>query len=165
MCAARESAPELKEFNLDSPMKFEYTSQGGDPEIDGVDDLKEFNYTKEAFRLLKFSDKEQINIFRILAGILHLGNVKFESGSGRADSESCSIRSSDESLHNFAQLFEIEEDQMKKWLCNRKIVTTRETYTKPIGAESVSKHFKFDIFCGLTKVRSASISALQSTLV
>merc|ERR1719361_2085237 len=52
------------------------------------------------------------------------------------DSESCSIPSSDESLNHFAELFEIEEDQIRSWLCNRKIVTARESYTKPIGAES-----------------------------
>ena len=32
-----------------------------------------------------------------------------------------------------SELFEIEEAQIKKWLVNRKIVTTRETYTKPMN--------------------------------
>ena len=110
--------------------------QGEDPEIDGVDDLKEFLATKDAFKLLGFSAKEQSNIFKILAGILHLGNVVFEAGQGKMDSESCSISAEDRSLKFFAELFDIEADQIRKWLCNRKIVTARESYTKPIGAES-----------------------------
>ena len=137
MCAAREEISELKHLNLASSMEFHYTCQGDAPEIDGVDDLKEFRATQDAFKLLGFSAKEQSNIYKILAGILHLGNVPFESGSGKMDSESSNIPSEDKSLHYFAQLFEIEEDQIRKWLCNRKIVTARESYTKPVGAESV----------------------------
>lgn len=140
MCAAREAVADLKNLFLSSPEDFYYTSQGQDPEINGVDDMKEFMATQDAFKLLGFSAKEQANIFRILAGILHLGNVAFEAGTGsKSDSESCSIPGADQSLHYFAQLFEIEEDQIRKWLCNRKIVTARESYTKPIGQESVSR--------------------------
>ena len=100
--------------------------------------MKEFRSTQEAFKLLGFTAKEQGNIFKILAGILQLGNVQFDAGSGKMDNESCSISSSNENLHFFAELFEIEVDQIRKWLCNRKIVTARESYTKPIGAEMVS---------------------------
>ena len=88
-----------------------------------------------------FTAKEQANIFKILAGILQLGNVEFEAGQGKMDAESCSIPTTNENLHFFSELFEIEEDQIRKWLCNRKIVTARESYTKPIGAESVSFFF------------------------
>ncbi len=138
MCAARETE-EFADFRLSSPDDFHYTSQGENPEIDGVDDLQEFYTTQDAFKLLGFSSAVQTNIFRILAGILHLGNVPFEAGQGKMDSESCNIPSSDASLSVFAKLLQIEEDQMRKWLCNRKIVTARESYTKPIGAESVSR--------------------------
>ena len=109
--------------------------------ISGVDDVKEFRSTQEAFKLLGFTAKEQGNIFKILAGILQLGNVIFEAGTGKMDSETCSIPSEDENLKFFAELFEIEVDQIRKWLCNRKIATARETYTKPIGAEMVSFYF------------------------
>ena len=37
-----------------------------------------------------------------------------------------------------SELFEIEEAQIKKWLVNRKIVTTRETYTKPMNQVSLN---------------------------
>ena len=114
-----------------------FSTLGEDPDIDGVDDLKEFKATQDAFKLLGFSSKEQQNIYKIMAGILHLGNVHFDAGSGKMDSESCSIPSSDESLKHFAELFEIEEDQIRSWLCNRKIVTARESYVKPVGAEAV----------------------------
>ena len=64
--------------------------------------------------------------------------MQFDAGSGKMDNESCSIPSSNENLNFFAELFEIEVDQIRKWLCNRKIVTARESYTKPLGAVMVS---------------------------
>lgn len=138
LCTARDSK-DYGSFKLKSPDEFFYLNQGAAPEIYGVDDSKEFQSTIDAFNLLGFSEKEQWNIFTILAGILHLGNVPFErGGSGRSDSESCVIPSDDLSLSIFAELLEIEEEQIKKWLCHRKIVTARETFTKPMDAGSVS---------------------------
>ena len=102
MCAAKDHIPELSNLHLGQAMDFFYTSQGEDPDIDGVDDLKEFKSTQDAFKLLGFSSKEQQNIYKILAGILHLGNVPFEAGSGKMDSESCSIPAGDQSLAYFA---------------------------------------------------------------
>ena len=55
-------------------------NQGENPVINGVDDQREFVQTKEAFKMLGFSEREQNNIFRILAGVLHLGNIKIEPG-------------------------------------------------------------------------------------
>ena len=63
---------------------------------------------------------------------LHAGNVEFEQGSGRSDSESSAIPSTDASLATMASLLNIEEDQIRKWLCHRKIITARETFVKPM---------------------------------
>ena len=60
------------------------------------------------------------------------GNVEFEQGSGRSDSESSAIPSTDASLATMASLLNIEEDQIRKWLCHRKIITARETFVKPM---------------------------------
>ena len=36
MCAARDEIAELKNLHLSDPMEFYFTSQGNDPEIDGI---------------------------------------------------------------------------------------------------------------------------------
>lgn len=82
MCAAKDE-PSLSGMSLKHPDEFFYLNQGEAPDIDGVDDLKEFLATQEAFRLLGFNQKDQSNIFKILAGILHLGNVEIEPGQGK----------------------------------------------------------------------------------
>eukprot|EP00095_Tigriopus_kingsejongensis_P008891 maker-scaffold566_size135349-snap-gene-0.26 protein:Tk08891 transcript:maker-scaffold566_size135349-snap-gene-0.26-mRNA-1 annotation:"myosin va" len=135
MCAGRHEEA-LAGCSLDEATAFYYLNLGEAPEIDGVDDLKEFNATLEAFKLLGFSASDQTRILHILAGVLHLGNVEIESGSGRGDSETSTIEPSDPNLKAMSELFEIEEEHIRKWLCFRKIVTGRETYTKPMNAQA-----------------------------
>jgi myosin-7 len=45
---------------------------------DGRDDAAEFADVKAAMKVLNFSDDETQNIIRLLAAILHLGNVKYK---------------------------------------------------------------------------------------
>ena len=77
--------------------------------------------------------------FRILAGILQLGNIEINAGASSrgSDSESSNIKSDDESSQKMAELFQIDGNQMRNWLCNRKIVTARETLTKPMAQQAV----------------------------
>lgn len=76
--------------------EFHYLNQGENPFIDAVDDLSTFEDTMNALTVLGFSKSEQFNMFKILAGVLHLGNVRFSdidlSGDhSREDSEGCGI--------------------------------------------------------------------------
>uniref|UniRef100_A0A0K2VG83 Myosin 5 [Tribolium castaneum] n=1 Tax=Lepeophtheirus salmonis TaxID=72036 RepID=A0A0K2VG83_LEPSM len=135
MCAAREDEF-MSCLSLEHPDDFFYLNQGSSPEIDGVDDLKEFMNTREAFHLLGIPEEDQFRIFQILAGILYLGNISVEPSSGRADSESSQITSDESVIKKMSDLLGIEEPQIKKWLVNRKIITSRESYVKPMNAES-----------------------------
>lgn len=52
--------------------------QGGNCEIPGKSDADDFRRLLAAMEVLGFSSEDQDSIFRILASILHLGNVYFE---------------------------------------------------------------------------------------
>ncbi|XP_023346173.1 unconventional myosin-Va, partial [Eurytemora carolleeae] len=132
MCAAREEK-ELEGLALDHQDTFLYTNQGDNPDIPNVDDLKEFRKTHESFKLLGFSETDTTNIYRILAGILHLGNIGIQPGGGRGDNESSLIKSDDVGLVEMSRLLDIEQEQMRQWLCHRKIVSRNESFTKPMG--------------------------------
>lgn len=53
-------------------------NQGSSPQVQGLNDLKEFEETENALTMLGFSDQDQENLLKILAGILHLGNIEFK---------------------------------------------------------------------------------------
>lgn len=72
MCAAAARLPHL---HLGHKNKFHYLNQGNNPFIDGVDDLVCFDETITALTMLGFSSKQQDDMLRILAAIIHLGNV------------------------------------------------------------------------------------------
>ena len=66
---------------------FVYTRHGNDT-INGVSDREEWNSLVEAFHIMGLSQKEQMSIFRTIAGVLHLGNVTVMKESIRADQAS-----------------------------------------------------------------------------
>lgn len=74
---------------------FYYLNQGSSPYIDGVNDSDNFEETLNALNLLGFSEEEQRCIFKVLAAVLHLGNVNFVectiSTENEQDQEGCTI--------------------------------------------------------------------------
>ncbi|XP_059563243.1 unconventional myosin-Vb [Myotis daubentonii] len=133
LCAAA-SLPELKELALTCAEDFFYTSQGGDTSIEGVDDAEDFEKTRQAFTLLGVRESHQISIFKIIASILHLGNVEIQA---ERQDDSCSVSPQDEHLSAFCRLLGVEHSQMEHWLCHRKLVTTAETYVKTMSLQQV----------------------------
>ncbi|XP_068032179.1 unconventional myosin-Vb [Anomalospiza imberbis] len=133
LCAS-SSLPEFKDLGLTCAEDFFYTSQGGDTSINGVDDADDFEKTRYAFTLLGVKESHQMTIFRIIAAILHLGNLKIRE---EQDEDVCSISSEDEHLSNFCSLLGVEQDQMQHWLCHCKLVTRAETYVKSMSLHQV----------------------------
>uniref|UniRef100_A0A8C0TU61 Unconventional myosin-Va n=1 Tax=Canis lupus familiaris TaxID=9615 RepID=A0A8C0TU61_CANLF len=148
LCASAK-LPEFKMLRLGNADNFHYTKQGGSPVIEGVDDTKEMAHTRQACTLLGISESYQMGIFRILAGILHLGNVAFTS----RDSDSCTIPPKHEPLSIFSDLMGVDYEEMCHWLCHRKLATATETYIKPISKlqatnarDALAKHIYAKLF-------------------
>lgn len=116
LCAAA-SLPEMKDLELNHQDNFFYTKQGSCPTINAVDDLSEFQKTRSALTLLGFNEEQQMDMFRILAGILHLGNVSFVE----ADSESSGIPKTDAHLISFCKLIGLDSagsEDLRKYHAN-----------------------------------------------
>ncbi|UYV60906.1 MYO1D [Cordylochernes scorpioides] len=62
------------------PMAYFYTHQGEAPRVDGINDKADFKTVCSAMKILSFPPEVVSSLWKILAGILHLGNVKFSSG-------------------------------------------------------------------------------------
>ncbi|XP_058472831.1 unconventional myosin-Vb isoform X2 [Solea solea] len=134
LCASA-SLPEFKDLNLTSAEDFTYTSLGENIFIEGVNDAEDFKKTREAFSLLGVKESTQSNIFKVMASILHLGNIEICSD---RDGEMCHISKGDSHLSDFCKLLGVEHKQMEHWLCHRKLATTSETYVKAMSHKQAS---------------------------
>ncbi|KAF3834954.1 hypothetical protein F7725_027512 [Dissostichus mawsoni] len=132
LCASRE-LPEMRSFKLDAPENFRYTSQGGETQIPGV------------------QPDQQMELFRILAAVLHLGNVNIQA-SGR-NSDRSYIDADDRPLAVFSKLLGVDGPQTAHWLCHRRLAVGGEMLVKPVSGQqaleardALSKHIYGQLF-------------------
>uniref|UniRef100_A0A803T205 Myosin VC n=1 Tax=Anolis carolinensis TaxID=28377 RepID=A0A803T205_ANOCA len=120
--------PEFKHLKLASAEEFNYTNMGGNSVIEGVDDRANMIETQRTFCLLGLKEDFQMDVFKILAAILHLGNVEIIA----VGDERSSVSQDDKHLSIFCELLDLESNKMARWLCHRKIITSSETVVKPM---------------------------------
>ncbi|XP_051894260.1 unconventional myosin-Va-like [Pristis pectinata] len=150
LCASANLA-EFSELDLGKAENYFYVNHGGNILIDGADDLADFERTRAAFTTLGFSESLQMEIFQIIASILHLGNINFQSND--RDGERSFINSNDKHLHRFCELLGLEQSQIAHWLCHRKLITLNETYVKSMAIkeatcsrDALAKHIYGQLF-------------------
>lgn len=70
---------EQNQLELQDASKFAYLTQGDCITCDGRDDAAEFADIRSAMKVLMFSDPEIWEVLKILASLLHLGNIKYKA--------------------------------------------------------------------------------------
>ncbi|XP_069480944.1 unconventional myosin-Vc isoform X2 [Ambystoma mexicanum] len=148
LCACA-SLQEFKNLHLVNANQFNYTKLGGNINIEGVDDKADMKETQKTFRLLGLKEDFQMDVFKVLAAILHLGNVNIK----KVGDERSSVNRSDKHLKLCCELLSVDTDKVAQWLCNRKIVTTSETVIKPMTLlqamntrDALAKHIYAHLF-------------------
>ncbi|XP_077462871.1 unconventional myosin-Va [Stigmatopora argus] len=149
LCASRQ-LPEMRSLKLAAPENFRYTNQGGDANI-GSDDVMEMERTRNAFTILGVLPDQQMELFTILAAVLHLGNVMIQ-GSGR-NSDRSYIDADDTWLAMCSKLLGVEAAHMSHWLCHRRLALAGDTVVKPMTArqaadarDALAKHIYEQMF-------------------
>ncbi|XP_012929770.1 unconventional myosin-Vc isoform X2 [Heterocephalus glaber] len=127
LCASGQRS-EFRHLKLGRAEEFHYTNMGGNAVIEGVDDRVDLVETQKTFKLLGFREDFQLDVFTVLAAILHLGNVQVTA----AGTERSSVREDDGHLQVFCELLGLQCGQVAQWLCHRKIITSSETVVKPM---------------------------------
>ncbi|XP_037109378.1 unconventional myosin-Vc isoform X2 [Syngnathus acus] len=158
MCACAH-LPQFKALKLLSADEFNYTGIGGDIIIEGVDDRKGMEETQQTFSLLGLKEDFQSDVFKVLAAILHLGNVEIKS----SGDDRSTISHSDSHLHIFCELLSVRADDLMRWLCNRKLVLVAETVVKPLhkdravnSRDALAKRIYAHLFdCVINKINKA----------
>ncbi|XP_076680726.1 unconventional myosin 10A isoform X1 [Andrena cerasifolii] len=96
-------------YGLLTPDKYFYLNQGGNCEIDGKSDTQDFKALLSAMQVLGFTSEEQDTIFKILASVLHLGNVYFHRKQMRHGQEGVEV-GSDAEIRWAAHLLQASSD-------------------------------------------------------
>jgi len=149
---------------------YHYTSQSGTyfktgehkPNED-TDDLDEL---LKAFRTLGFTKDQQTQVFRIVAGILHLGNIRFtEQKSG------VSIANPDV-LTKCAQVFQVDEKKLSRRLTHQSLMVVDKMVEKELNGtdavfnrDSIAKTVYSTLFDALvTHINKQSVAETKTCL-
>ncbi|XP_061707586.1 myosin-VIIa isoform X1 [Cydia pomonella] len=73
------SKEEKKKLELGEPKEYRYLSMGGSFTCEGRDDAAEFADIRSAMKVLLFTEPEIWEILKLLAAVLHCGNIKYEA--------------------------------------------------------------------------------------
>ncbi|KAE8603146.1 hypothetical protein XENTR_v10014237 [Xenopus tropicalis] len=88
-----------------------------------LDDHGDFNRMCIAMKKIGLDDTEKLDLFRVVAGVLHLGNIDFEEAG--STSGGCTLRKkSSESLQCCAKLLGLDQDDLQVSLTSRVMLTT-----------------------------------------
>ncbi|KAI8638134.1 P-loop containing nucleoside triphosphate hydrolase protein [Parasitella parasitica] len=157
---------ERKNLELSDWSKFHYLNQGGEGSIPGVDDAAEFELTQKSLSLVGISVEAQWQIFKLLAALLHIGNIEI---GGRQDA---TLSEDQPALVTATKLLGIKTSEFKKWLLKKQIITRNEKIVKNLNPtqatvvrDSVAKYIYASLFDWLVKVVNDSLSCQEEGLV
>uniref|UniRef100_A0A3B3Y122 Unconventional myosin-VI n=1 Tax=Poecilia mexicana TaxID=48701 RepID=A0A3B3Y122_9TELE len=88
-----------------------------------LDDHGDFTRMSVAMKKIGLGDTEKLDLFRVVAGVLHLGNIDFEEAG--STSGGCTIRNqSGQTLQHCAELLGLEQDDLRVSLTTRVMLTS-----------------------------------------
>uniref|UniRef100_A0A3B4D975 Myosin VIIBa n=1 Tax=Pygocentrus nattereri TaxID=42514 RepID=A0A3B4D975_PYGNA len=130
-------AEQKKILSLGSAVEYNYLFMGECTSCEGRDDIKEYAHFRSAMKILTFTENDSWEIHKLLAAILHLGNVNFEGEEASTVSnnlEGCDIPSSN-NFNMASKLLEVDTKALDVSLTQRSFMTTREIVSKPLTSE------------------------------
>ncbi|OBZ88922.1 Myosin-2 [Choanephora cucurbitarum] len=165
LCSGATEA-EKQELALKSWSEFHYMNQSGTGEINGVDDAKDFEETREGLKTIGIHEETQADIFRLLAALLHLGNIEI---GGRNDA---TLSEDEPSLSKATELLGLDKTDFRKWLVRKQIVTRSEKIISNLSPtqaqvvrDSVAKFIYANLFDWLVEVINNSLSCSDADKV
>ncbi|KAK7926039.1 hypothetical protein WMY93_008349 [Mugilogobius chulae] len=131
-CMLKGMAPEQKtKLGLGLATDYCYLTMGQCTECDGRDDLADYSSILSAMKVLMFTDTENWEISKLLAAILHMGNLRFEARSYDNLDACVVLRSPD--LSTAASLLEVEPKDVMVCLTTRTLITRGESVCTPLN--------------------------------
>nr|CCA16029.1 myosinlike protein putative [Albugo laibachii Nc14] len=133
---AGASAEERQQLQLDTNKSFRYLGDSSEQTvIDGFDDAKLFTATCRSLSLIGLNNDQQFTLFKILSGLLHLGEVQFmetdEEGSASQNVEQLCVVS---------ELLGLASTKVEGALCTRSVVARNESVTVSLSVADAEEN-------------------------
>ncbi|KAI8048594.1 P-loop containing nucleoside triphosphate hydrolase protein [Gilbertella persicaria] len=113
-----------KQLLLDSPAEAYNFIKQSNKKIEGVDDAKEFQSLSKSLDIMGLSEKEKLDLFRIVASILHLGNISVNDYRDRAEIRDFAA------VERVCHLLGVSAEEFKKGLLSPRIKAGRDWVTQ-----------------------------------
>eukprot|EP00929_Paragymnodinium_shiwhaense_P060081 TRINITY_DN3003_c0_g2_i1.p1 TRINITY_DN3003_c0_g2~~TRINITY_DN3003_c0_g2_i1.p1 ORF type:complete len:1722 (+),score=543.75 TRINITY_DN3003_c0_g2_i1:127-5292(+) len=114
----------LKDLDIMEPKDYKYLA-ASQLKAPGIDDKHFFEELREAFSTLNFDRDVQIEIFKVVAGILSLGNLSFKAGCDEAALDE------EKSADRAAKLLGVQKGDLMSPILVKKIVVGKEVTEAP----------------------------------
>lgn len=138
-----------------------YLNQGSSPNIEGVDDKAEFEALKASLSTIGIESNQQAEIFKLLAALLHLGNVEIKAS--RTDSV---LQSTEPSLEKATAILGVNAVDFAKWTVKKQLITRGEKITSNLTQQqaivvrdSVAKFIYSSLFDWLVESINQSLAS------
>ncbi|XP_075873853.1 unconventional myosin-X [Nelusetta ayraudi] len=112
----------------ESPESFHYLSQSGCLKDKSLNDKELFNSVMEALKVLEFSEEEIRDMFKLLSGVLQLGNIEFMTAGGAQITTKQVVTTASE-------LLGLDAFQLSEVLTQRSIILRGEEICSPLTIE------------------------------
>ncbi|XP_078066252.1 unconventional myosin-VIIa-like [Mustelus asterias] len=120
-----------KLLSLGTAHEYDYLTKGNCTSCDGHDDVKHYADICSAMKILMFTDSDQWEVNKLLATILHLGNLHFQAAV--YDNLDCCELLKSSHLSMATKLLEVNSLELEKAMTNRSIVIRGESVTTPVS--------------------------------
>jgi myosin V len=154
---------ERQDLSLMPADQYEFLNQGAAPVIDGVDDKAEFNALREALSMIGVTLEQQTQIFKLLAALLQLGNVKIQAS--RTDA---TLAPDEPSLVKAAEMLGLDATLFAKWTVKKQLVTRGEKILSnltqqqaTVVRDSVAKFIYSSLFDWLVETINYSLATAE----
>uniref|UniRef100_G1TN79 Myosin VIIA n=1 Tax=Oryctolagus cuniculus TaxID=9986 RepID=G1TN79_RABIT len=127
------SEAQKKKLGLGQAADYNYLAMGNCITCEGRVDSQEYANIRSAMKVLMFTDTENWEISKLLAAILHLGNLQYEARTFE-NLDACEVLFSP-SLATAASLLEVNPPDLMSCLTSRTLITRGETVSTPLSRE------------------------------
>ncbi|XP_037131464.1 unconventional myosin-X [Syngnathus acus] len=119
---------QMERLDLSPSCAYHYLTHSGGPPDNGADDRGTFQEVLNAMRTMHFTEDNICEILRLLAGILHAGNIHFVTAGGAQIA-------SKSALSRTAELLGLNPDQLAEVLTHRSMILRGEEISTPLTVE------------------------------